>query len=363
MRIGIVGLPLSGKTTLFNALTRGHVKVDSFLGAKEEAHVGVVKVPDPRLDFLAQLFQPKKVTATTVEYVDVAGLEKGVSKKSGLGDQLLGRLRTVDALLVVLRLFADAQVLHPEGSIDARRDFSILHTEFVLSDLSIVEHRLEKLRKSVLKTHSLEEQQELQLMERCLEELENERPLRALILSHEEERLARPYQFLTLKPLLIVLNLGEEQIPDAQAIVASHADMAGGPWCAMDAVSAKLEMEIAQLAPEDAQVFSEEMGLKEPAMFRLVRTSYELLRLVTFFTYVSEEVRAWTIPRGTTAKLAAGAVHTDIERGFIRAEVVSYADLNAHGSLARCRELGLLRLEGKDYIVQDGDVITFRFHV
>ncbi|MBC7185898.1 MAG: redox-regulated ATPase YchF [Calditrichaeota bacterium] len=363
MRIGIVGLPLSGKTTLFNALTRGHVKVDSFLGAKEEAHVGVVKVPDQRLDFLAQLFQPKKVTATTVEYVDVAGLEKGVSTKSGLGDQLLGRLRTVDALLVVLRLFADAQVLHPEGSIDARRDFSILHTEFVLSDLNIVEHRLEKLRKSVPKTHSREEQQELQLMERCLQELEQERPLRGLTMSHEEERLVRPYQFLTLKPLLIVLNLGEEQIPEEQAIVASHADLAVGPWCALDVVSAKVEMEIAQLEPEDAQVFLKEMGLKEPAMFRLVRKSYELLRLVTFFTYVSEEVRAWTIPRGTTAKQAAGAVHTDIERGFIRAEVVSYVDLHAQGSLARCRELGLLRLEGKDYIVQDGDVITFRFNV
>jgi len=204
-----VGLPLSGKTTLFNALTRGHAKVDTFLGAKEEAHVAMVKVPDPRLDFLAQLFQPKKVTPTTVEYTDVAGLEKGVSRKSGLGDQLLGRLRTVDALLVVLRLFADTQVLHPEGNIDPRRDMALLHTEFVLSDLGIVEHRLDKLRKSVLKTHSAEEQSELLLMERCLALLEAERPLRELTLAPEEERLLRPYQFLTAKPLLIVLNIGE----------------------------------------------------------------------------------------------------------------------------------------------------------
>jgi GTP-binding protein YchF len=298
-----------------------------------------------------------------VEYTDVAGLEKGVSRKSGLGDQLLGRLRTVDALLVVLRLFADTQVLHPEGNIDPRRDMALLHTEFVLSDLGIVEHRLDKLRKSVLKTHSAEEQSELLLMERCLALLEAERPLRELTLAPEEERLLRPYQFLTAKPLLIVLNIGEEQMAEEEAILAAHADLATGPACDLGVVCAKLEMEIAQLEPAEAELFLREMGLKEPAMSRLVRKSYDLLGLVTFFTYVSDEVRAWTIPRGTPAKRAAGAVHTDIERGFIRAEVVSFADLQAQGSLGRCREHGLLRLEGKDYVVQDGDVVTFRFNV
>ncbi|MGQ9561546.1 MAG: redox-regulated ATPase YchF [Candidatus Oleimicrobiaceae bacterium] len=363
MRVGIAGLPLSGKTTLFNALTRGHAKVDTFLGAKEEAHLAAVKVPDPRLDVLARLFQPKKVTPTTVEYTDVAGVEKGVTAKSGLSDQLLGKLRTVDALLVVLRLFANEQVLHPEGSIDPRRDLALLHTEFVLSDLSIVEHRLDKLRKSVPKTHSTEEQKELQLMERCLALLEKERPLRELAVSPEEDRLMRPYQFLTAKPLLVVLNIGEEQVAEGEAIAAAHAALAEGSGSDICAVCAKLEMEIAQLEPAEAELFFREMGIKEPAMSRLVRKSYDLLGLVTFFTYVSDEVRAWTVPRGTTAKRAAGAVHTDIERGFIRAEVVSCADLQAQGSLARCREQGLVRLEGKDYLVQDGDVVTFRFNV
>ncbi|MDZ7385587.1 MAG: redox-regulated ATPase YchF [candidate division KSB1 bacterium] len=363
MRIGIVGLPLCGKTTLFNALTRGHARVDSFLGAKEEAHVGVVKVPDPRLDFLAQLFQPKKVTPTTVEYTDLAGVEKGASKKSGLGDQLLGRVRVFDALLVVLRLFVDQTVPHPEGSIDARRDFGLLAMEFLLSDLGIVEHRLDKLRKSVLKTHSADEQREVVLMERCLALLEKEQPLRQLDLSAEEERLVRPYQFLTRKPMLVVLNIGEAQLPEAQAIVAAHADLIGGPGCMVSAACAKMEMELAELEPEEAAAFCTEMGIEEPAMSRIVRQSYELLGLLTFFTYVSDEVRAWTIPRGATARQAAGAIHSDIERGFIRAEVVSIADLQAQGSLARCRDKGLLRLEGKDYIVQDGDVITFRFHV
>ncbi len=363
MRIGIVGLPLCGKTTLFNALTRGDARVDTFLGAKEEAHVGVVKVPDPRLNFLAQLFQPKKVTPTTVEYTDLAGVEKGVSRRSGLGDQLLGRVRVFDALLVVLRLFADKDVPHPEGSIDARRDLTLLNTEFLLSDLGIVEHRVEKLRKSALKTHSDEEKRELQLMERCLELLAQEQPLRRLELSPEEERLVRPYQFLTRKPTLVVLNIGEEQLPEAQAIVAAHADVVSGPACLVTAACAKIEMELAQLEPEDAAIFCTEMGIEELAMSRIVRQSYDLLGLLTFFTYVSEEVRAWTIRRGATARQAAGAVHSDIERGFIRAEVVSMADLQAQGSLAQCRDKGLLRLEGKDYLVQDGDVITFRFHV
>jgi GTP-binding protein YchF len=363
MQIGIVGLPLSGKTTVFNALSKGHEAVDSFAGGKRESHIGVVKVPDMRLAKLAEMFKPKKVTPTSVQYVDVVGLEKGASKKGGFSDEFLGNLRTVDALLLVLRLYENENVLHPENSIEPERDLSIVETEFLLSDMSIVENRIIRLEKTIPKTKIPDEIRELEVLRRCSELLNEERPLREIELSHDEEKLIRGYQFLTIKPLLVVLNIGEEHLGTEDDLVRKYSSLGQAHKCALTTICAEIEMEIEQLDEEDQQAFLEDMGIKELALSRLVRASHDLLGLVTFFTYVHDEIRAWNISLGTPAKLAAGAVHTDMERGFIRAEVVSFEDLTRCKTIAHCREEGLLRLEGKDYAVQDGDVITFRFNV
>jgi len=363
MQIGIVGLPLSGKTTVFNALTSGHEEVDSFAGGKRESHIGMVRVPDPRLDKLAEMFEPKKVTSTSVQYVDVVGLEKGVGQKGGFSDDFLGNLRTIDALMLVLRLFENENILHPEGSRDPARDLSIVEAEFLLSDMSIVENRIKRLEKTVPKTKIPEEIRELEVLHRCSELLDQEKPLREMEMSPDEEKLIRGYQFLTIKPLLVVLNIGEEQLGSEDDLLKEYSSLGQAHKCALASVCAEIEMEIEELAEEDQQAFLKDMGIEELALSRLVRASYDLLGLVTFFTYVHDEIRAWNIPRGTPAKLAAGAVHTDMERGFIRAEVVGFDDLARCRTIAHCREEGLLRLEGKDYVVQDGDVITFRFNV
>ena len=363
MQIGILGLPLSGKTTVLNALTRGREAVDTFAGGKRESHIGVVRVPDPRLDKLAEIFEPKKVTPTSVQYLDVVGLEKGASQKGGFSDEFLGNLRTVDALLLVLRLFKNENVLLPEGSIDPARDLSIIETEFFLSDMSIVENRIKRLQKTVLKTKIPEETRELEVLRRCSELLDQEKPLRELELSPEQEKLIRGYQFLTIKPLLLVLNIGEEHLGKEDDLVKEYSSLGQAHKCALTTICAEIEMEIEQLEEEDQAAFLEDLGIKELALFRLVRDSHDLLGLITFFTYVHDEIRAWNIRQGTFAKLAAGAVHTDMEQGFIRAEVVSFDDLARCKTIAHCREEGLLRLEGKNYVVQDGDVITFRFNV
>jgi len=363
MQMGIVGLSLSGKTTLFNALTRAHADRLHHGGAKREAHHGVVKVPEPRLAELQRIFQRERVVPTTVEYVDSAGFEKGVSEKGGFPEQFLAQLRTVDALLVVLRLFENPAVPHPEGSIDPVRDFQIVQSEFLLSDYAIVESRVEKLTKTLAKTKREEEERQLVLLERCLAALEQEHPLRELEFSPEEAKHLRGYQFLTAKPLLIVLNIGEQEIGHESEVEQQFAALRPSPQGGLLAVCAEMEMEIAQLSEDDARVFREDLGMREPALERLIRCSYELLGLISFFTTEGNEVRAWTLRRGTPARAAAGTVHTDMERGFIRAEVAHYDDLIRCGSVAKCRDQGLLRLEGKDYIVQDGDVITFRFKV
>ena len=363
MQIGIVGMPLSGKTTVFNALTKHHADVDGFAGGKQESHLGDVKVPDLRLETLDELFAPKKCTPTHVQYVDAAGLEKGSSEKGGLSDFFLGQLRTVDALLLVVRLFEDVNIMHPESSINPRRDLEIVTTEFLLSDLNIVEHRISKLEKTAQKTKIPDEVRELELMRTFQEMLENEQPLREAEISPANALLIRGYQFLTIKPLLTLINIGENQISKQKQVIDEYTDLGAKEKCGITALCAEIEMEIAQLDEDDQNAFLEDMGIEEPALARVIRESYNLLDLITFFTYVNDEVRAWTIPRGATAKQAAGAVHTDMERGFIRAEVASYTDLKEQKSIAHCREKGLLRLEGKDYSVQDGDVITFRFNI
>jgi len=358
MKAGILGLSLVGKSTLFQLLT-GHPGLTP--GGRPEARVGIARVPDPRVETLAGLFKPRKKTWATVEYVDVPGVGKG--QGSTLVD--LPALRGVDALVHVLRAFESDTVPHPEGSIDPLRDAGTLELELILADLATVERRLERLEASIKKARLPEDVAERELFVRLKDSLEAERPLRELGLSEDEQRRLRGYSLLSEKPLLLVANLDEDRVGDASAFLESSGlvEFARRPRVAVCAVSAPIEAEMAELAPEDAQAFREDLGLEEPGLDRVIRTSYELLGLVSFLTVGEDECRAWTIRRGTRAQLAAGAIHSDIERGFIRAEVVPFEDLVAAGSLPACREKGTLRLEGKDYEVKDGDVINFRFAV
>ena len=363
MKIGIVGLPLSGKTTLFNALTGSQVDTPSFMGAKAEAHPAIVHVPDERLDKLAEIFQPKKKTPASIEYIDLAGLSTSEQKKQGFSDQFLGQIRTVDAILVTVRAFKDENVPHPLNSVDPSRDLNLVEAEFLLSDLAIIENRMARLEKQLRVKKNDQDVRELAVLEKCKQNLEDEIPLRSLEFEPAEEWLIRGYQFLTLKPLIVVVNIDEDDIAKEDEVLAPFAEISSRPRTSVLAISAKIEMEIQQLSEEEAELFRSELGITQSAMGRLIRASYELLGLLSFFTVGSDEVRAWTIHRNTHAPQAGGAVHTDMEKGFIRAEVVHYDDFITRGSLAQCRSDGVLRLEGKDYIVKDGDIINFRFAV
>ncbi|MBL7073744.1 redox-regulated ATPase YchF [candidate division KSB1 bacterium] len=362
MKIGIVGLPQSGKTTLFNALTGAHAAV-GYGGGKERGHVAVVKVPDERLDRLVEMFKPQRQVPVIVEYDDVIGLAKGASQKAGFSGEFLNRVKANDALLAVVRAFGGEKVPHPEGSVDPRRDIGIIEAEFLLSDLAIVENRADKLSRQLKKVKDDQAAHELRVLELCKGKIEEEIPLREIELAPKDERVLHGFQLLTAKPLLIVLNLGEDLAGKEESVLSEYGDLADRRGMGMVGVCSELEMEISELEEQDAGIFREEMGLKEAVLDKLIRASYGLLELISFFTVIHDEVHAWTIKQGTPAVHAAGAVHSDMERGFIRAEVVHYHDLMAQGSLAKCREKGLVRLEGKDYPVQDGDVIQFRFHV
>jgi GTP-binding protein YchF len=358
MKAGILGLSLVGKSTLFQLLTGAAAAAP---GTRPEARVGIARVPDPRVDRLAAIYRPKKRTWATVEYVDVPGVARG--EGGALVD--LPALRGTDALVHVVRAFESETVPHPEGSIDPLRDAKTLELEFILADLGAVERRLERLEANIRKANRPEDVAERALFRRMKQALEAETPLRELGLSEEERRRLRGYGLLSEKPLLVVANLGEDGIKDAGGFLerSGLAAFARKPRVALVAVSAPIEAEMAELSAEDAKAFREDLGLAEPGLDRVIRTSYELLGLISFLTTGEDECRAWTVVHGTKAQLAAGAIHSDIERGFIRAEVVAFDDLVAAGSLAACRERGSLRLEGKDYEVKDGDVINFRFAV
>jgi GTP-binding protein YchF len=361
MEIGLVGLPLSGKTTLFNLLARGDAET-GFATGKKKANMGVSRVPDPRLDRLAAMWNPKKTTYATIRYVDVAGVEKG-SGKEGFSGELLTHLKNTDALLAVVRAFESDQVPHPEGTVDPLRDLDILQSEFLLSDLIITEARLERIAKQMKGKVEKSLEVEKELLLRCREALEAERPLRDVEFTEEEARTIKGFQFLTQKPLVIALNLGESELPGGKEIAAPVTVKWAGPNVAVTYLCATIEQEISQLSGEDARAFLDDLGLDTPATDRIIRASYELLGLLSFFTMGEDECRAWTIRRGTKAPQAAGAIHTDLERGFIRAETVAYEDFVAAGSQAACRDRGTLRVEGKEYVVQDGDILNIRFSV
>ena len=359
MEIGIIGLPKSGKTTLFNTLTRGKAEIGTYTTA--EPNVGMAKVPDPRLEALDKIFQPKRRIPAEVRYIDVAA-----PTKRELGGEFLAHLSQTDGLLHVVRAFEDEKVPHSEGSIDPERDIKILELELTLSDLSIMEKRLNKIEASLkgAKAHEREAfAKEEALLARLKVALEGEVPIREQELSEDERKSISGYQFLSAKPLLMVFNIGEERLPQASSLEDEWRKKYRRPHLEVAVLCGKLEMELAQLDDADAQDFRSDMGIAEAALNRIIKLSYDLLGLISFFTVVSDEVKAWTIRRDTTAVQAAGKIHSDMERGFIRAEVIGYDDLVKCGSIAEGRKGGLLHTEGKSYIVEDGDVITFLFNI
>jgi ribosome-binding ATPase len=357
LRAGLIGFPSAGKTALFQLLTSAR---EAPRTGKSEANVGVSRVPDERLDRLTALFRPRKHVPATVEFADIAGVGGLRAGAQALLD--VAPFRNADALLHVVRLFRDPAIAHPAGSIDPARDVRTMEDEVILADLGVVERRLERLERDLKKSASAELRQEQDVLGRCRSALEEGRPLRALGFEGEEARRLRGFQFLSAKPLLLVLNLDEGDLPradEAVALAGLEGVMSGAATRAVP-ICAKIELEIAQLEPADAEAFMADLGLRESGLDRVIRASYDLLGYISFFTVGEDECRAWSIPRGMPAQLAAGEIHSDISRGFIRAEVVRYEHLLARGSIAACREHGELRLEGKEYVVLDGDVINFR---
>lgn len=352
MKLGIIGLPQAGKTTLFNALTRGNAPTTASAG-RLEVHTAVVDVPDERVDRLSALFRPRKTIYAKVTYADIAGLT-GTAAKGSIAGPLLNQLSQMDGFIHVVRCFEAESVPHPAGSVDPARDVETMLTELLLNDLVMIERKLERLAEERRKggvDKALNERQTA-LFTRLHQALEAGIPLRKVELSTEEQRELSSFGLLTRKPILTVFNLGEGQAPPE--LTLDHPSLA---------LQGKLEMELAQLPPQDATLFMAEYGIAELGLQRVIRLSYQLLQLQSFFTVGEDEVRAWTVRRGATAWEAAGVIHTDLQRGFVRAEVISYDDLIALGSLAEARTRGKLRLEGKDYLVQDGDILHIRFNI
>jgi GTP-binding protein YchF len=357
MKIGLIGLPRSGKTTLFNLLTGASVATSSYETGRAELHTGVARVPDPRVDRLSALFQPKKTTYASFEVVDLAGIAKG--ERSGLEAR---EFRNADALLHLVRAFAHPALPVP----DPRRDIGDLETELILADLEVVERRLERLQASIKKRRTDAEVREQELLRRLKSELEGARPLRAVDLSGDDVKVVRGFTFLSQKPILHCVNLDEKSVADGERVAERFGleALATQPHTRMSWASAVIEAEVAQLVGDEQAVFLADLGLREPALRRLLQDCYALLGLVSFFTVGEDEVRAWPIPRGTRAQDAAGVVHSDIARGFIRAEVNTYDEVvAAGGSFAELRARGQLRLEGKDYVIRDGEICHFRFNV
>ncbi len=359
MEIGILGRALSGKTTLFNLLTGNNEKT-GLAGGRSASHTGIARVPDERLIKLAELFHPKKTTPATVRYVDVPALPDAHGHEDSMN---LAQLRTMDALMVVLRAFENAEAPHPAGSIDPIRDLMHVEEEFLLQDQMVVEKRLERLEKDLKKRKTPELETERDVLQRCLAGLEEGQPLRNAGLDEAALKLLRGFTFLSLKPLLAVVNLDEAHVGEDPFAQPSWSGLLGRPQTAYTSVCATLEGELAQMDPADAAELMTEMGLADRALDRIIHASYDLLGLISFFTVGEDECRAWPIRRGTTALGAAGAIHTDIQRGFIRAETVRWDELLDAGSMSACRQRGTLRLEGKTYIAQDGDVMHFRFNI
>jgi len=365
MQAGIVGLPNVGKSTLFNALTKVGVSAENYPFCTIEPNVGVVDVPDHRLQILADMEHPQKIIHATVEFVDIAGLVRGASKGEGLGNKFLSHIRNVDAIIHVVRCFEDENIIHVDTTIDPVRDVETISLELIFADLETIERRLERTKK-MTKSGDRTYIKQVEILERIKDELENGIPVRKMSFDNNEEmEFVKTLDLLTYKPVLYVANINEDEILDSEnnKYINSLKQYAEREGSEVIPICAKIEAEIADLEDSEKLAFLKDIGIEEPGLNKLIRKAYQILGYITFFTAGPKEVRAWTIVKNTKAPQAAGKIHSDFERGFIRAEVVSFDDLVRAGSQIRARELGLIRSEGKEYIMQDGDVVVFRFNV
>ncbi len=364
MKLGIVGLPNVGKSTLFNALTNAGAASANYPFCTIDPNVGVVAVPDKRLDVLAEMYHPEKFTPAVIEFVDIAGLVRGASKGEGLGNKFLSHIREVDAIVHVVRCFHDDNIIHVDGSVDPLRDVETINLELIFSDIEIVERRLDRVRKYMKNDKSLEAEESA--LSRIMAALEDGKSARTVSLTEDEELLIQEARLLSRKPVIYVANIAETEVSgeyEKNDAYQKLAALAASENSGIIAVSAQIEAELAELEGEDKQLFLEDLGIAESGLDKLIRASYSLLGLISFLTAGEKEVRAWTITKGTKAPGAAGKIHSDFERGFIRAEIVAYEDLAREGSMVAVKEKGLLRSEGKEYVMQDGDVTVFRFNV
>ena len=360
---GIVGLPNVGKSTLFNAITKKSILMANYPFATIDPNVGVVIVPDERIDVLKNMYNPERVIPTTYEFTDIAGLVKGASNGEGLGNKFLSHIREVDAVVEVVRCFNDENIIHVDGSVDPIRDIEVINVELVLSDLEIVTSRINKIGKKAMTTKNKDDVKEIELLERIKEALESNIPVRKLGLDEEEKKLISSFNLITLKPIIYALNVEDSDINTGNNYTKLVEDYAKKEGSETAIICAKLESELSELDEEEKKLFLDDLGIKESGVERLINKTYDLLGLATFFTVGKDEVRAWTFKKGSKAPECAGIIHSDFEKGFIKAEVMSYNDLVNAGSELKVRELGKARIEGKEYIMQDGDICHFRFNV
>ena len=365
MKLGVVGLPNVGKSTPFNAITCAGAQAANYPFCTIEPNTGVVAVPDPRLDVLAEMYHPEKYTPAVLEFVDIAGLVKGASHGEGLGNKFLSHIREVDAIVHVVRCFEDENVIHVDGSVDPARDIETIQTELILADIETVTKRLEKAS-HLVKNGDKKYAEEMETAEALLKHMNDLKPARTAPLTKEQREIAEGWFLLTMKKVVYAANIGEDEVGEGAEelpLVKRVKEIAEAEGSEVLVICAKVEEEIAQLEPEEKKLFLEEMGIGKSGLDRLVTIGYDLLGLISFLTAGPKEVRAWTIEKGTKAPQAAGKIHSDFERGFIRAEIVAYDDLVREGSMNACKEKGLIRSEGKDYVMKDGDVTLFRFNV